>query len=55
MTEVINDPWNWKMPGRESLMSLSSINEKKDLVRAKTAVGLRGNRNYTANLYVDDI
>ena len=57
MTEVIqqNDPWNWKMPGRASLMSLQSISEQKDNVRAKTANGLRGKRNFTANLYVDDI
>jgi hypothetical protein len=50
-----SDPWNWKMPQRNSLMSLSNIDEKKDLVRAKTANGMRTKRQFTANLYVDDI
>jgi hypothetical protein len=36
-------------------MSLSKIVEEKDQMRAKTAVGLRTKRQFTANLYVDDI
>ena len=48
------DPWNWKMPNRASLMSLSNITEK-DMVRAKTAQGIRTKRNYTANMHLDDI
>ena len=36
-------------------MSLAKISEEKDLCRAKTAVGIRTNRNFTANMYVDDI
>lgn len=49
------DPWNWKMPGRESLMSLSSINSTQDQVRVKTANGLRTKRLETANLSTVDI
>ena len=30
------DPWNWKMPGREGLMSLTSLDRKRDLVEVKT-------------------
>jgi hypothetical protein len=33
----LKDPFNWPMPKREDLMSLSSINPDKDLFRAKTA------------------
>ena len=36
-------------------MSLNKITEEKDLVRAKTAAGIRTKRNFTANMYVDDI
>lgn len=50
-----NDPWNWRMPSRSSLMSLNKISEEKDLCRAKTSSGIRTKRNFTANLYVDDI
>ena len=49
------DPWNWRMPSRSSLMSLSKMSEEKDMVRAKTAFGMRTKRTYTANMYVDDI
>ena len=49
------DPWNWRMPSRSSLMSLSKISEEKDFVRAKTAQGMRSKRRFTANMYVDDI
>lgn len=31
------DPWNWKMPNRANLMSLSKISDAQDLQRAKTA------------------
>ncbi len=31
------DPYNWPMPKREDLMSLSTITQEKDLFRAKTA------------------
>jgi hypothetical protein len=50
-----NDPWNWKMPSRSSLMSLNAISEKKDMVRATTAKGLRTKRIFTANMHLDDI
>ena len=33
------DPFNWPMPKREDLMSLSTISKEKDLFRNKTAVG----------------
>ena len=33
------DPFNWPMPKREDLMSLSTITKEKDLFRNKTAVG----------------
>jgi hypothetical protein len=49
------DPWNWKTPSRSDLMSLSNINEKQDLTRVKTAIGLRTNRKSTTNLNTDDI
>ena len=49
------DPWNWKMPSRASLMSLSKISDTKDLQRAKTAQSMRPKRNFTANLHTDDI
>ena len=49
------DPWNWKMPSRASLMSLSKISEEKDMTRAKTSQGMRSKRNFTANMHVDDI
>ena len=49
------DPWNWEMPNRSSLMSLSKISDAQDLQRAKTAQSIRPKRNFTANLHVDDI
>ena len=49
-----SDPWNWKMPSRSSLMSLSKISDA-DMVRAKTAQGMRTKRNFTANMHLDDI
>jgi hypothetical protein len=33
------DPFNWPMPKREDLMSLSTITKERDLFRNKTAVG----------------
>jgi hypothetical protein len=36
-------------------MSLQKIEEDKDMMRAKTPVGLRTKRNITANMHVDDI
>ena len=53
--QAYQDPWNWKMPGRDSLMSLSSINYKQDMVRVKTACGMRTKRLETANLSTVDI
>jgi len=49
------DPFNWKMPNRSDLMSLSSINFNKDGVRLKTANGLRTNRRDTEALNTNDI
>mmetsp|Transcript_7930 Transcript_7930/g.13310 ORF Transcript_7930/g.13310 Transcript_7930/m.13310 type:complete len:111 (+) Transcript_7930:38-370(+) len=49
------DPWNWKMPGRASLMSLSKITREKDQVRAKTANGLRGRKVSSFSMYTGDI
>lgn len=31
------DPFNWPMPSRKDLMSLSSITKDQDLFRSKTA------------------
>ena len=49
------DPWNWKMPGREGLMSLTSLDRKRDLVEVKTYQGLRTARTHTKSMFTDDI
>ena len=49
------DPWNWKFPSRDSLMSLDKIRDNKDLVRAKTAHGIRTKRMLSHNLSTEDI
>lgn len=49
------DPWNWACPKRDELMSLDCINPNKDMMRAKTAYGLRGNRQFSTNLFSGDI
>ena len=49
------DPWNWPMPGRESLMSLGKIEAGRDMVRARTAQGTRPIRATSNNMYTGDI
>ncbi len=44
------DPFNWPMPKREDLMSLSTITKEKDLFRNKTAVGFTRARGTSQNL-----
>ena len=43
------------MPGRDSLMSLSKITEERDMVRSRTAQGIRTKRQTSHNMVTDDI
>lgn len=49
------DPFNWPMPTRSDLMSLSSISKDKDLVRVKTAQAAIRMRSTSQNLDTRDI
>ena len=49
------DPFNWPMPKRQDLMSLSTINPDTDLVRAKTAQASQRMRSTSQNLDTEDI
>ena len=49
------DPYNWPMPTRADLMSLSTITKEKDLFRNKTAVGFTRARGTSQNMQIDDI
>ncbi|CDW75394.1 UNKNOWN [Stylonychia lemnae] len=54
-TSTNKDPFNWPMPNRKDLMSLSSISKDKDLFRAKTAHVSQRQRSVSHNLATNDI
>ena len=49
------DPFNWPMPNRNDLMSLSTISKEKDLFRVKTTASLPRQRTISHNLETKDI
>ena len=50
-----SDPFNWKFPTRDKLMSLSNINQNDDMCRVKTAPHCNRVRGHSTNLKTDDI
>ena len=55
MATQTTDPFNWPTLNRNDLMSLSTINKDKDLVRVKTAQATLGMRSTSQNLDTQDI
>ncbi len=49
------DPFNWPMPSRGDLMSLSTLNQKRDMTRVKTASAAQRPRNQSLNMHTADI
>ena len=48
------DPFNYPMPNRKDLMSLSVINKEKDLMKTTTSKFVSG-RSASLNLHTNDI
>ena len=54
-TSSSTDPFNWPFPTRQDLMSLSTLQKNRDLVRVKTAVATSRVRQKSQNLDAHDI
>ena len=49
------DAFNWPMPGRDSLMSLSGINYAQDKIRSQVANRVFTKRTESQSLFTNDI